>query len=531
MTMLEASTPPSGPTPPAPPHSGLVGRGRERVLLAGALETPGPGLVWVTGPRGTGKTALVATALHGRGGLHFQGGEWTTEDLLADLRGLAEARIGAVPTPRRPGVLPLGPGRGAWLALLLGILEHASGTRAPFVLALDGLEGMVAAHRRLAADLEEVLDAADTRGVPLTLLLVARSASWAEEFEGSFERPPTVKGRVALGSVPYRAAGWAHGARTPRDAFLRWALLGDLPERLPRGGSGMEAETVEEAVVRRVLSRDGDLYEAPLRRLKATFRRPARYGAILRALARGPLDWSAVLRHARGIDQGAQLAPYLRGLEDEGLMRVDLPLDAAPGSRSRRYLPGDPFLGFWFGWVLPHRSLLSTLGPREVWRRHIRPDLAPHLQGAMEEATRRWMLEHAEEAFGVPAREVGSLWGAEADFPAAGMLANGQVCYALVDWGGRRSGMPTEMAERMRDTRYGIGRQARVPIYVLPEDPGEPMRRAAARDPLHRIVTLEELMGAGPPHAGGSTPAPPRGRGSPGGRRPRPPRSPAAGGA
>jgi hypothetical protein len=165
----------------------------------------------------------------------------------------------------------------------------------------------------------------------------------------------------------------------------------------------------------------------------------------------------------------------------------------------RRYSLSDPLTAFWFGWVLPHRSAISALGARRVWRAHIQPDLAGHLQNWMSEAARRWLRDHASEVFGAPAREVGSIWGESVDFPVAGRLASGQICFGLVDWAMTWEGIDREMVARMSVARYGIGREARTPVFFLAGEASESVRRLVARAPLASVVGIGHLMGEVPP--------------------------------
>ena len=472
----------------------LPGREVELGKLAALLAGAGPAVVTITGPRGRGKTALLQRALRGSESLHFQGAPLTEGDLLADLEELARAQLGEAPVPRRPGVLPTGTTKAGWLSLLMGLRDRVEDSGKPFTLALDGMETLLSSHRRLVQELSDLVQGVRNHGIPLRVVLCARAKGTLEPLTGTRGTLGPADLELELPPLPYRVAGWGHGARDPRDAFLRWAILGDHPAHLRPGGPRQD---LGELVVRRVLEPQGDLHDEPLRRLEATFQRPARYASVLRALAAGPLDWSGILARASGVESGSQLAPYLGKLEEEGLVRVDLPLDAAPGSRSRRYALSDPFLGFWFGSVLPHRSLIASEGAPAVWRDRIFPNLGRHLQGWMEEAARRWLADHAEADFGVPAREVGALWGSEADFPVAGRLSNGQVCYGLVDWEMRFEELPREMNLRMAETRYGIGRQARAALFFLAGEGSEELRRTLAREPLARVVDLAQLMGSG----------------------------------
>jgi hypothetical protein len=487
-----------GPGDPAAPSTSgeraLLGREAELDRLEALLAERGPALITVTGPRGRGKTALVARALASKDALHFQGAPLTEGDLLRDLEELARATLGEAPVPRRPGVLPTGPGRAGWFAFFMGLRDRVEDAGRPFILALDGMETLLSAHRRLTAELTELFQAVRAQGVPLRLLLTARSEGTLAPLVGDRGTLGPADLEIRLGALPFGVAGWGHGGRDPRDAFLRWALLGDDPARIePEARS----DSIATLVIGRVLEPGGDLHDGPLHRLEATFQRPARYASVLRALASGPRDWAGILERASGVESGSQLAPYLAKLEEEGLVRVDLPLDAVPGSRTRRYSLADPFFGFWFGWVLPNRSLLASRGARAVWSERIWPTLGTHFQRALEQAARAWLAAEAEPAFGAPAREVGALWGSEADFPVAGRLSNGQVCYGLVDWEMRIEDLPREMNRRMADTRYGIGRQARAALFFVGGEESEELRRTVAREPLARVVDLARLMGSG----------------------------------
>lgn len=503
----------------------LVGRETELAELEGFLEEPGPGLARVVGPRGTGKTTLITRALRGHRAVHFQALPLTSKELLGDLEATIRASLGEVPAPRRPGLLPLTTPEARWEALLAGLVDRAL-EEPGLVLILDGAETVLGAGRRWASVLAEALARARERGAGLKVILVGRSNEGV--LPGGEAPLPDLD--VSLGSLPCRAAGWAQGARTPDEAFLFWAVFGDGPGNLPKeewrqepgagvvpgsrpgsdgpgppvsgGDEGDPLAVLEEPAVSRILDPAGDLFDAPLRLMDPAFRRPARYLAILRTLAQGPLEWSRILAGTSGVSTGGQLAPYLRKLEDEGLVISERPLDAEEGSRNRRYLLSDPFLAFWFGKVLPNRSLLTTLGPVRVWRDRIRPGLEEHMERWLARGARLWLRFHGREALPARARSVGGLWAGEADFDPVAWLENGQVCYGLTRWDhGPLAGddLPRAMTARMKATRYGIGREARAPLYFLPWGGGEAVRREVAREPLARVLTLEDLMGPEPP--------------------------------
>jgi hypothetical protein len=467
----------------------LVGRDVETKALGSFLDREGPGLAVVSGPRGRGKTALLARTLHGRRAVHFQPLPLPPEGLLADLEGLLHSVLGEVPLPRRPGLLPLTNPEARWEALLTGVADRAR-EAGPLILALDGAENLFGAHRKWLPLLIETLVQVREGGVALKVVVAVRPGA-----------PPLPDPDLTLelNPLPFRDAGWAHGAGSFREAFLRWAVFGDHPAHL---AVSTVAPAFEAAAIARILDPGGDLHDRPLRTLEGIFQRPARYLALLRALAEGPLDWGGLLARVPGIDTGGQLAPYLRRLEQEGFVRAERPLDAEDGSRNRRYVLTDPFLAFWCGLVLPHRSLLSRAGPEAVWWDRIRPALPAHLDRWLARAALLWLRDHAAERLPAPARTVGGLWGGAADFDAVAWLENGQICYGLSRWSEdplEGPELPDEMTRRMKGTRYGIGREARAPLWFLPGGAGEELRRRSARDPLGRILGLADLMGPEPP--------------------------------
>lgn len=463
----------------------------EMAALSSPLDRRTPGWIALWGPRGSGKTALVSRLLVDREATLLRAAPMDAADLLEDFRNQLSSRFGEVPAPTGPGVLPDPTGEPGWGRLFLGLADRAASGGRPITLVLDGWEEMVAARRRLPVELGEALERARRRDAPFRVLL-------------TLELPPDATSRlkplgeplasVGLNALPLRLAGRAHGGRDPLDAFCRWACLGGERPNLPSGFTG---ESWEEAVVERVLRPGGDLHDRPLHRLRERFQRPERYGSLTRALGAGPMDWSALRKRTGGIREGGQMAPYLRRLETEGIVVSEQPLDAEPTSRRRRYRLADPFWAFWMTCVLPVRSLLATADPWAVWHRAVRPRLEPHLANLLTLAVREWMVEHADEQLPAPAREVGALWGGEADFALVAWLTNGQICYVDAFWGDKPVGAEAyrDLQGRMADTRYGIGREARAPIIVLSGPAEEPLRRRVAGDPLAHLLSVEDLMG------------------------------------
>ncbi|TVP55344.1 MAG: ATP-binding protein [Gemmatimonadales bacterium] len=523
---------------------GPLSRGEEVEAFLEIVRGGGPGLVHLHGPEGVGKTAYLREVRLRLPGptLHIDLPPLEEAALHAVIEREAEAVLGSFARPERPDLLPL-PGMGPrWSRLLEGVLVALAGSGGgpPGVLILDGFDDLVRARRRLPSELVEVWERVVRRELPVHMTMVTRGRELPDAFEG-FDVLDVLEGfvasgdsgasgasgasgrsgastasvassasstrltRLAMGPLPFRTAGWAHGASDPLDAFRRWAIFGDHPAHLPKRPVGSKpsrpsTESLAASVIRRVLEPSGDLFDAPLRRLRGVVNAPARYAGILAAVAGDDRDWSG-MAEALGGGPGSRLAPYIQRLEAEGLLAVRLPLEAPEGSRRRRYGPVDPFFSFWFRFVLPARSRLLRESPTRVWREAIEPGLDAHLDRWLAEAGRRWLANHAGEALPAPARVAGGLWGDEVDFEIVGRLENGQVCYGAVQRGSGPAG-PELMAEarrRMDRTRFGIGRQARAPLIFVRGEPSAELRREVAREPLAELIGPERLMGAAPP--------------------------------
>jgi hypothetical protein len=520
------------------PHHELL----HRRLLAAT-----PTLHLLSGPAGTGKTTLLRQVLGpASAALHWEVPPLEEEGALEDLKRLGGSLLGALPpVPPRPDLLPVAGSGVAWMEALEGMMlalarqaesgspSGESGSRQPGVLALDGMDMLAGARRRLPGEILDLWRRLRDRGLHVHLVTTWR---------GRPPEPWTREGEpLELFMHPYRAAARAHGARNPDDAFRRWAIFGHHPANLPgapsgsagsAGSAGGAWESLEDALVRRVLVPGGDLHDAPLRRLATQVQVPRRYVEILASLAGGESAWGPVARQV-GAEAGNRLAPYLRRLEAEGWVRVLEPLDGRPGGRRRRYALTDPFTAFWFGLVFPVRSLLHREDPRQLLRERIAPRLPWFLALRLRELARLWMEAHARERLPAVAREVGGLWAGEVEVEVAARLANGQVCYGICQgpdgFGpeadgllgadgrltaeGRRRSMPVtdhpqgspeagkdvallvELERQMREVRWGMGREARAPVVFLRHPPSDELRRRMARDPLGRLLTLADLMG------------------------------------
>ena len=100
-------------------------------------------------------------------------------------------------------------------------------------------------------------------------------------------------------------------------------------------------------------------------------------------------------------------------------------LDANEKDRNRRYTLQDPFLEFWYRFVLPNQSALEAGHARGVLEKLIVPFLEDHMGAVFEVICREYVRFHAQEILEYPARTVGRVWAAGYDLDVAGELLDG----------------------------------------------------------------------------------------------------------
>ena len=246
-----------------------------------------------------------------------------------------------------------------------------------------------------------------------------------------------------------------------------------------------------------VLSLDAPMATAALDRVRHAVQRPERYLRVAQAVATGATDWGTIRQKVGGLADSGQLGPYLRTLEELGIIRARRSLDASPRSRSTRYHMADPWLGFWFSCVLPSWSRLGTEHAEVLWQNEVEPRLDTHLQRTLPLLLSQWLRTlGARQALGSVARETGGLWGDGYDMPVSGTLETGAIVYGWTRWlgGSFNEATITAATRQLRATRYGFGRENRLKLFVQRAPIEHGLARLAARDPEMTLLSAEDLL-------------------------------------
>ena len=456
----------------------FLGRDDERSRIAAVLDGLGPGLTIVRGREGVGTTALVAQALGDRPHLAYTAAPLTD----ADHRGLLGARLDL-------------DGGADWPALLDRFADRLDQRRDRTILVLDGAEHLLAARSRLAGMLAAFWARIRARALPVHLVLVGGDpdALGALAGEGS-PLADAVTLDLELGPLPYRDVTGLLRGWSQRERVTAWAVFGGMPAVVRR----LDPAVGLAANLRRlVLDPDAPLLWHGTDLLRRAVSSPARYASVLSAVAVGAREWGEIVATVPDFTASGQLAPYLARLEALRLVEARRSLDARERSRSRRYHPADPFLSFWFRFVLPSVTELEAGHAADVWTRRIRPFLDDHVRLHFADLGREYVARYAER-LPAPAREAGGLWGPDWEVDVAATLLGGAVCYGVCDWGEAPVGEEAlePIAHALTRSRYGYGRQTRLEVVFHAGPVSDDLVRKAVREDQIRLVGLDDLLGA-----------------------------------
>ncbi|MFL5384962.1 MAG: ATP-binding protein [Longimicrobiaceae bacterium] len=404
---------------------------RELAALEGEFKRAGASLVVMYGRRRVGKSTLLQKAVDGRRHVYYQ----ATRIADADSQGLFKAAI-----VQALGPDPLLDALTGWEGIFAYLRNAAAG--GALVVVLDEFPYLCEDNRALPSIVQKACDEMRRVPVPLKLVLCGSHVAFMEELLA--EKNP-LHGRqtcdLEVGSLSYREAAEMLPGWTAEASLRAFGVFGGMPYYL----SLMDpAEDLAGNVGHLVLDPGAPLRDEPLHLLQAELNSPARYASILRAVADGmTVRGEIVNRVLQKDEQNSSITPYIDRLERMRLLRRMYSLDVAAPEKSRntRYFLNDPFLAFYYRFVLPNASALQAGHAEAVYRLSIEPHLDELMGERFEEICRAWAALYAQERLGVPAREVGKIWSKDYDVDVAGELLDGRRFAGECKWWRKQAGM------------------------------------------------------------------------------------------
>jgi AAA+ ATPase superfamily predicted ATPase len=345
----------------------------------------------------------------------------------------------------------------------------------------------------LPSIVQKVWDEVGRADVPLKLVLCGSHVAFMEDLLA--ERNP-LHGRQTreLEVVPlsFREAAEMLPEWKPEAALRAFGVFGGMPYYLAL------LDPVDDlgGNVRRLVLEDGaPLRDEPMHLLQAELNAPARYASILRAVADGmTVRGEIVNRVMQKDEQSSSITPYIDRLERMRLLRRMYSLDVAAPEKSRntRYFLNDPFLAFYFRFVLPNASALQAGHAEAVYRLGIEPHLDENMGERFEEICRAWVTLYGQERLGVPARVVGKIWSGEYDIDVVAELLDGRRVAGECKWWKKPAGanVYADLARDAARNGYYAGAE---PAFLVFARSFTPELRESRSEGLH-LLTPTDLL-------------------------------------
>jgi len=365
--------------------------------LQGAWESGTAEFRILYGRRRVGKSALLDEFARGKRCIVYQAVEGTTADQLRDL---TSAILACEPDPvLREAPLP------NWEAALQQFNRMASNGR--LLVILDEYQYAAMADRTLASRIQRWWSR-EAAKLPICLVLCG---SYIRFFEENVLNGPAYgrhTGFIQLHPLSYREAGLFLPGWSAEDRIRAFAVTGGMPHYLrqldPHGSLAWN-------IAHNVLERGAVLYQEAELVVREELREPRVYYSILRAISDGCTEASKISDRVQ-LAPRTNIAPYLQTLRDLGFVDNR---EAVVGRTMRRgiWILADPYLRFWFRFVLPNKQQLDTGHDVE---RFYRTAVAPRLDDFVskpifEDICRAWVGQQIALGAWPGVTKVGSWWG------------------------------------------------------------------------------------------------------------------------
>ncbi len=437
----------------------FVNREAEMNILDEALSAPSPALFVLYGRRRVGKTALLRRVCRGFRHVFFTADLGSRSDQLSSFsaclaRGLDEPAWAEA-------VLP------GWEEALQLCCKQAKDQ--PLALVLDEFQHMVSADPSLASVLQRLWDS-QMQSTRLSIVLCGSYVSFMEREVLGVRNPLYGRrtGQLLLRPLLYRQAGLFFPDWDAADRMTALAVLGGVPAYLQRFDPSKDLQS---NIFQSILNLGAPLFDEPRFLMLEELREPQVYFSICRAIAHGNGRPNQIAQAAGLVGKG-NLAPYLNALQEMHFVERRVPVTVRNPQRSRRslYRLRDPYLRFWFRFVLPNKTALEAGDAALVWSRKIAPRLAQLTSTVFEEACQEHLMQLNRQG-NLPAvyDRIGAWWRGPHEVDVVAVADDGPLLLGECKWTSRPVGVGVlhSLQDKARLVSSDLERPASEIRYVL----------------------------------------------------------------
>lgn len=363
-------------------------------------------LLILYGRRRVGKTSLLSHWLNQRGIKNTLFWTATTHGAAYQLRDFSQALTSLDPRFKAP---PTEDFRfRSWEAALEYLGELASLSPTPLLVIVDEFTHLVRSEPALVSVIQKVWDHQLSKLPNFRLVLTGSLVGLMEREVLSSQAP--LYGRATtllrLRPLPFGTLTEIFPEWSPDERVAAYAVCGGIPAYLTlfvRAGGFTKGLRDE------CLTSGGVMLADPALLLHDQLHEPYIYESVLSVIASGFHTWSHIATMA-GVTEGS-LGHYLKTLQALEMVERRDPVLARTGGRKGRYFVRDPFLRFYYRFIVPHITAIER-GDLSRVLKTIGEDLRAFIGTYIfEELCREWVaIEGEAGAFGFLPETVGAFW-------------------------------------------------------------------------------------------------------------------------
>lgn len=381
----------------------FVGRERELSTLERLYTTGSFQMPVIYGRRRVGKTSLITHFIEGKPAVYFSARESTARENL-------EALSVAIGRLEPDGLLKASDAPSPVFATFEQAFEYVFDLAAErrIVFVIDEYPYLAESDRSVSSVLQHLIDGRKEKS-KLFLILCGSSMSFMEHQVLGYKSPLYGRRTAQIKVEPFdilQASQLLAGIKA--ENLVTWyGIAGGVPLYLQQID---QEKGIEENLALNVFQPDAFLYGEPDAFLQQEVREPARYNAIIRAIAEGEGRLSDIAS-VSGIDRTA-VATYLKNLIELGIVRQELPVVDA-NRKKMRYALADNLFRFWYRFVPRYLTPLQAGRAAEVAELVCENHLSTFTGPVFEEVCRQWLLAGAGLE-GTPfILDIGRWWGTD----------------------------------------------------------------------------------------------------------------------
>jgi len=383
----------------------FVGRKRELQTLENFYRHPEAGLLILYGRRRIGKTWLVSHFLEQQATPSFY---WmaTTHNEVYQLRDFSQAVLRH--DPRLAGPPTADFSFAGWedaLNHLAGIVALES---APHILVLDEFTYLLRNEPAISSIFQKLWDHRFSQLPQLKLILTGSLIGMMAREVFSYQSPlyGRATAQIRLRPLPYETVYALFPERPADERVAIYGVTGGVPAYLDYF---TRADRFVTALRDHCLAPGSLMMSDPALILYEQLREPQTYESILSAAAAGFHQWSDIAKMAGLPETG--LGHYLKVLQELELIERRRPVLTKPTSKQGRYFLRDPFLRFYYRFIVPQLGAIER-GYQEAAAAKIEAEMRAFLGTHVFEALcQEWVWAAAMQGkLPLVPEEVGSYW-------------------------------------------------------------------------------------------------------------------------